>query len=83
VQDTLHRRGHRDDPLYRIRGLLRHGAEHLTDRQIARLDAGLLARDPNWEVTIAWHAYQSNSNDLDISTPDSTPRSMKSRGWTP
>jgi hypothetical protein len=29
-QQTLHRRGHRDDPLYKIRGLLRHGAENLT-----------------------------------------------------
>ncbi len=28
-QDTLGRRGHRDDPLYKIRGLLRHGAENL------------------------------------------------------
>jgi transposase len=57
-QQTLDRRGHKDDPLYKIRGLLRHGQEHLTDRQRARLDAGLAAGDPNWEVTVAWSAYQ-------------------------
>src|SRR6476646_2011524 len=31
-QDTLGHRGHKTDPLYKIRGL-RHGEEHLTDRQ--------------------------------------------------
>ncbi len=57
-QDTLHRRGHQGDPLYRIRGLLRRGAEHLTDRQHARLAAGLAAGDPDEEVSLAWHCYQ-------------------------
>ncbi len=57
-QDTLGRRGHKDDPLYKIRGLLRHGQEHLTQRQHARLDAGLQAGDPTWEVTVAWSCYQ-------------------------
>jgi transposase len=57
-QDTLGRRGHKHDPLYRIRGLLRHGVEHLTPRQIGRLDAGLAAGDPRWELTVAWQAYQ-------------------------
>lgn len=57
-QDTLGHRGHKDDPLYKIRGLLRHGAEHLSARQIARLEAALEAGDPGWEVTIAWGCYQ-------------------------
>ena len=43
-QDTLGRRGHKHDPLYKIRGLLRHGVEHLTESQQAKLsrclDAG-------------------------------------------
>jgi transposase len=30
-QDALHRRGHKDDPLYKNRGLLHRSAEHLTD----------------------------------------------------
>lgn len=57
-QDTLGHRGLKDDPLYKIRGLLRHGAEHLTDRQLAKLNAGLEAGDPDWSVTVAWSAYQ-------------------------
>jgi transposase len=57
-QHTLGRRGHKDDPLYKIRGLLRHGQEHLSQRQRARLDAGLEAGDPTWEVTVAWQCYQ-------------------------
>jgi transposase len=57
-QDTLNRRGHKDDPLYRIRGLLRHGHEHLTQRQVTRLNTHLVAGDPDSEVTVAWHAYQ-------------------------
>jgi len=57
-QATLGRRGHTDDPLYKIRGLLRHGQEHLSQRQHTRLDAGLEAGDPSWEVTVAWSCYQ-------------------------
>lgn len=57
-QDTLHRRGHKDDPLYKIRGLLRRGREHLSDKQIAKLNTCLQGGDPDWEVTLAWHGYQ-------------------------
>ena len=45
-QDTLGRRGHKHDPLYKIRGLLRHGIEHLTPRQQAKISACLDAGDP-------------------------------------
>jgi transposase len=57
-QDTLSRRGQKDDPLYKIRGLLRRGREHLSDKQVAKLDTCLVAGDPGFEVTVAWHAYQ-------------------------
>ncbi len=57
-QDTLSRRGHKDDPLYKIRGLLRRGREHLTEKQVPKLDTCLAAGDPGFEVTVAWHAYQ-------------------------
>ena len=57
-QDTLGRRGHKDDPLYKIRGLLRRGREHLSDKQVTKLNTCLIAGDPGWEVTLAWHAYQ-------------------------
>lgn len=57
-QEQLHRRGHKDDPLYRIRRLLRHGLEHLTERQHRRLEAGLSLGDPHGEVELAWGCYQ-------------------------
>ena len=57
-QEHLGHRGRKNDPLYRIRNALRAGAEKLTERQIDRIDAGLQAGDPTWEVTIAWQAYQ-------------------------
>ena len=68
-QDTLSRRGHKDDPLYKIRGLLRRGREHLSDKQIARLNAGLVAGDPGFEVTVAWHAYQQLRSIYRAETP--------------
>src|SRR5690349_270729 len=57
-QHTTGHRGHKDDPLYKVRGLLRRGREHLTDRQVAKLNNALAAGDPDWEVTVAWHCYQ-------------------------
>jgi transposase len=57
-QDTLGRRGHKQDPPFKIRGLLRHGVEHLTARQVVRLEAGLEAGDPDWAVRVAWSCYQ-------------------------
>lgn len=57
-QDTLGHRGRTGDPLYGIRRTLQIGAEHLTPRQITRLDAKLQAGDPHHEVTLAWQCYQ-------------------------
>ena len=57
-QDTLGRRGHKQDPLYKIRGLLRHGVEHLTDKQQAKIIACLDTGDPTEEVNLAWQCYQ-------------------------
>ncbi|WP_432506683.1 ISL3 family transposase [Kineococcus arenarius] len=68
-QDALGRRGHRDDPLYRIRRLLTTARENLTDRGRARLEAALQAGDPNLEVTVAWHAYQDLRSMFHASTP--------------
>jgi transposase len=58
-QATLHRRGHKNDPLYKIRRTLLTGEEHLTDRQRARLEKYLPAGDPNCEVELAWRIYQA------------------------
>ena len=57
-QDTLGHRGHKDDPLYQIRGLLRHGVEHLTERQQAKISRCLEAGDPDGELNLAWQCYQ-------------------------
>jgi transposase len=57
-QHQLGRRGHKDDPLYKIRGLLRHGVEHLSVKKHTQLQAGLLAGDPDSEVELAWACYQ-------------------------
>ena len=57
-QDTLGHRGRSGDPLYGIRRTLQIGAEHLTAKQITRLNAKLVAGDPHHEVTLAWHCYQ-------------------------
>ncbi len=68
-QDTLGHRGRKDDPLYQVRGLLRHGAENLTARQVTRLDTALLAGDPDWEVTVAWQCYQQLRSIYHARTP--------------
>jgi transposase len=47
-------RGRTGDPLYGIRRVLRRRADHLSTTAQARLDAGLVAGDPDGEVTIAW-----------------------------
>ena len=57
-QDQLGHRGRKDDPLYRIRNALRAGADKLTARQIERIETGLQAGDPDYEVTVAWRCYQ-------------------------
>src|SRR3954452_2268251 len=57
-QTTLHRRGHKDDPLYRIRRTLLTGTEHLTDRQRQRLERYLPLGDPDGEVELASSVYQ-------------------------
>ena len=59
VQQHIHgHRGRSGDPLYRIRNILRAGAEHLTDRQRARLATAFTADDRHVEVEVAWHCAQ-------------------------
>jgi transposase len=57
-QQHLGHRGRKHDPLYRIRNPLRAGAERLSVRQIERIEAGLEAGDPTFEMTVAWRCYQ-------------------------
>jgi transposase len=59
VQQEIHgHRGRKNDPLYRIRNILRAGEDHLTDRQRARLDAAWLADERHVEVELAWRCAQ-------------------------
>ena len=57
-QELLGHRGRKNDPLYKIRNALRPGNDKLTARQITRIEAGLQAGDPHFEVTVAWRFYQ-------------------------
>jgi transposase len=57
-QQTLGHRGYRDDPLFRIRRLLRRGYEHHTDRSLARMLAGHEAGDDDQQIGRAWIAAQ-------------------------
>ncbi|VEI50352.1 Uncharacterised protein [Kocuria rosea] len=52
-QDILGHRGRAGDPLYGIRRTLQTRVEHLTEKQIRRLNANLEAGDPHHEVTLA------------------------------
>ena len=59
VQQEIHgHRGRSSDPLYRIRNILRAGAEHLTDRQRARLESAFAADERHVEVEVAWQCAQ-------------------------
>ena len=57
-QQTYGHRGRADDPLYRIRRVLRRGAEHLTPAGWARLLAGIEPGDERGQVATAWVAAQ-------------------------
>ena len=52
-QDSHGHRGHRGDPLYGIRRILRRRVDRLSERAWGRLRAGLVAGDPGGEVTAA------------------------------
>jgi transposase len=57
-QETTGHRGRRDDPLYRIRRVLRRGFDHHTQRSWQRLLAGLDAGDVDQQIGRAWIAAQ-------------------------
>ena len=57
-QHSTGHRGRKNDPLYRIRRVLRRGHENLTDTAWARLVAGLDAGDVDGQIGAAWIAAQ-------------------------
>ena len=58
-QETLGHRGHKHDPLYRVRKLLVMAQERLDERADTKLVGLLAAGDPKGEVTTAWHAKEA------------------------
>ena len=57
-QDTCGHRGRRRDPLFGIRRVLRRRRDRLSTKARARLEAGLVAGDPDGEVALAWTVAQ-------------------------
>ncbi|GAC58502.1 putative transposase [Gordonia hirsuta DSM 44140 = NBRC 16056] len=57
-QATTGRRGHKDDPLYKIGRILLTRAHLLTEKQQVRLQAGLSAHDSHVAVEVTWQLYQ-------------------------
>ena len=59
LQQEIHgHRGRKNDPLYRIRNILRAGQENLTERQKARLASAWAADERHVEVEVAWSCAQ-------------------------
>jgi transposase len=57
-QGTLGHRGHKGDPLFEARRVLRRRADRLNEKAVARLQAALAVGDPHGEVTAAWICAQ-------------------------
>ncbi len=57
-QDTTGHRGRRDDPMHRLRNILRAGEEHLTERQQSRLRTAVTAREEHVKVEVACRCAQ-------------------------
>ncbi len=58
VQETLGHRGRKHDPLYRIRRVLRRGADNLSPRAWERLLTGLEDGDVDQQIARTWIAAQ-------------------------
>lgn len=57
-QESTGHRGRRDDPLFRIRRVLRRGADNLSEHAWQRLLTGLDAGDVDGQIGAAWIAAQ-------------------------
>lgn len=67
--ETVGHRGHRDDPLYRVRRLLTKAHERVDDNGEAKLLGLLAAGDPKGELRDAWHAKEIVRSIYDIDDP--------------
>jgi transposase len=68
--ETLHHRGRKDDPLYKIRKLLLKGSERLDEKGTERMLLGLRVGDPWDEVAGAWLAKESVRDIYLVDDPD-------------
>lgn len=57
-QATTGHRGRKGDPLFGIQTILRAGAEHLSDKQLNRLEVAITADVAHEEVYVAWRCAQ-------------------------
>ncbi len=93
-QETLGRRGHREDPLYRGRRLFRRGFMTLNQRQWTRLELTLTVGDRSGQLTQTWMVAQAQllyarSHDLTdakhrlwrFSTAAPAPTCLSCCGW--
>ena len=69
-QHTTGHRGRTKDPLYGIRRVLRRRRDRLSVKARARLQAGLIAGDPDGEVTLAWTVAQDLMELYQLDDPD-------------
>lgn len=68
-QETLGHRGHKGDPLYQIRLLLRASRRRLTPRQKERLREALVADEAHISVEVAYHCAQQVREVFHQATP--------------
>lgn len=67
--ETLGHRGHKTDPLYRVRKLMTIAHERLDEQADTKLRGLLAAGDPHGEVRTAWHAKEVVRSIYDIDDP--------------
>lgn len=78
-QEQTSHRGRVGDPLYGIRRLLRRRHDRLSSQATGRLHAGLIAGDPDGDVTLAWTvahdlmALHQHPDPAQARTPATTP----------
>ena len=81
-QESLGRRGWKEDPLYRIRRLLLLGAERMDERGWERLHEALKLGDPFDEVSDAWSAKEKTRSVYLTDHPDeATDRLEEAIAW--
>ncbi len=74
--------GHREDPLYRSRRLLRRGSTTLNQRQWTRLELTLSVGDPSGQLTQAWMVCWSCRCPTPAATTPPMPSTGCGESWT-